>query len=466
MPSKVGDRRTVVGSLALSSGVSGSVSSHLHTPHHPEPLADSELAMLVAPGIGPTLHRRLMEAFGSAAGVLGASASALGRVEGVGRSRAAEIRRELDGVDPRREREAIARVGATIVVRGDARYPALLETIPDPPPALWVAGDLGSLASSMVAIVGARRCTMYGREQASRLAFALAECGFTIVSGGLGASTPPRTTARFALADGRSPCSVAASVTAIPPSMASSSAQSSGTARWPASFRPTIPRAPMAFRGETVSSPDSPWESSLSKRQSAAARSSRREKLRSRIIARSWRCRGQSTLPSRQVATELCERAGQAWLRVSATSWRSSRARGFWFAAPRRPSGAPQRRWTTSDARCGRNWRSRRSRRGLAPPIADQRARSRTPSRSRWPSSGQSGKCLQRSRSSSSRVMSCAASAGSSWVRAQPRPRAPHETAVATVLAWRVPAVRRAIRGWGFAVGGSGSSWKPHEAER
>ena len=66
----------------------------------------------------------------------------------------------------------------------DAAYPPLLRTIPGPPKELYYIGDI-SLASSgtCVAVVGARRCSDYGRYVATKLAGRLAENGVTVVSG-------------------------------------------------------------------------------------------------------------------------------------------------------------------------------------------------------------------------------------------------------------------------------------------
>jgi DNA processing protein len=49
---------------------------------------------------------------------------------------------------------------------------------------LWIRGRLDDSDLLSVAVVGARRCTAYGREQAARLSSLLGESGLTIVSGG------------------------------------------------------------------------------------------------------------------------------------------------------------------------------------------------------------------------------------------------------------------------------------------
>jgi DNA processing protein len=65
----------------------------------------------------------------------------------------------------------------------DEGYPPLLRSIPDPPPVLWVRGELAALARPAVAIVGSRAATAYALEVAARLAGELAERGVVVVSG-------------------------------------------------------------------------------------------------------------------------------------------------------------------------------------------------------------------------------------------------------------------------------------------
>ncbi len=80
------------------------------------------------------------------------------------------------------EVSTLARVGARLVALGDAEYPERLRAIADPPAALAVRGTLvpGEL---MVAVVGARRASQYGREMAAAIARGLAQAGVAVVSG-------------------------------------------------------------------------------------------------------------------------------------------------------------------------------------------------------------------------------------------------------------------------------------------
>ncbi len=149
----------------------------------PRDVPDSTLRVLLAPGMGAATLRRLRRHFGTDEAAASASTDDLRGVEGVG-PRAEALRRGLDAADPDRERRLMAEGGARLVLAGDHDFPALLAAIPDPPAALWLRGDFRPQDRLSLAVVGSRRCSAYGREQAGRLAAVLAECGLTIVSGG------------------------------------------------------------------------------------------------------------------------------------------------------------------------------------------------------------------------------------------------------------------------------------------
>lgn len=65
----------------------------------------------------------------------------------------------------------------------DREYPALLKTIHRAPSELFVNGEILPVDANAIAIVGARRSTLYGLEQCARLSYELALKGITIVSG-------------------------------------------------------------------------------------------------------------------------------------------------------------------------------------------------------------------------------------------------------------------------------------------
>ncbi|HEX2186864.1 MAG TPA: DNA-processing protein DprA, partial [Chloroflexota bacterium] len=85
--------------------------------------------------------------------------------------------------DPLRELERARRLGLTTLTWRDEAYPQRLAAIPDPPPVLYVRGDLEAAGEWSLAMVGTRRPTYYGRGVAERLATELAAAGVVVISG-------------------------------------------------------------------------------------------------------------------------------------------------------------------------------------------------------------------------------------------------------------------------------------------
>ncbi len=141
------------------------------------------LKLIRADSAGPTTFGRILKHFGSVDAALGASVSELTKVDGIGFNRAEKIAATRDRFDTARELERAERLGVWIINHADERYPALLKRIYDPPPILYIKGSLSSADNLSVAIVGSRRCGLYGQEQASRFAHLLSSAGFTICSG-------------------------------------------------------------------------------------------------------------------------------------------------------------------------------------------------------------------------------------------------------------------------------------------
>ena len=65
----------------------------------------------------------------------------------------------------------------------DPGFPARLKDIPEPPYGLFVRGQLPEPGRPSCAIVGARMCSAYGKEQAEQFASALSAAGVNIISG-------------------------------------------------------------------------------------------------------------------------------------------------------------------------------------------------------------------------------------------------------------------------------------------
>ena len=147
---------------------------------------DERLAALrlhLVSGIGPRLFGALVEHFGSARAAAEASAGVLAAVRGIGTDSAARMREGIAAADPEAEFQKAQDAGVRILIRGEPDYPIALSYLTDAPPVLYVKGTLVPEDAQAMAIVGMRKCSLYGQDQAERLAGGLARCGFTIVSG-------------------------------------------------------------------------------------------------------------------------------------------------------------------------------------------------------------------------------------------------------------------------------------------
>jgi DNA processing protein len=137
-------------------------------------------------GIGPILLGRLIEALGSAERAASATTAELRSIEGIGSAKTSKIYASLKASAEAADAELAKAdaLGVRIICPDDELYPLLLRQIPDPPAVLYVKGMLEPRDLNAFALVGSRKCSYYGREQAERFAGLLAGAGFTVVSGG------------------------------------------------------------------------------------------------------------------------------------------------------------------------------------------------------------------------------------------------------------------------------------------
>ncbi len=144
---------------------------------------DAFLALNLLPGIGPIRVRHLLERFRNPEAVLAASSGDLQRVPGIGGEMAQSICNWENLIDLSEEKRRIDDHGITLLTLEDKSYPAALREIHDPPFLLYMKGDIRPSDAAALGVVGSRRMTHYGKEQAHKLGFQLARAGFCIISG-------------------------------------------------------------------------------------------------------------------------------------------------------------------------------------------------------------------------------------------------------------------------------------------
>jgi DNA processing protein len=139
------------------------------------------LALYHAPGIGPASFHQLLEQFRDPADVLNASSRQLQQF-GLPDS-SIDALRHPDSRAIERDLEWQAQPGNRILTCRDPDYPALLREISDPPPLLYIHGNLQVLHEPQLAMVGSRNPTAAGRQTAIDFARHLSAAGLVITSG-------------------------------------------------------------------------------------------------------------------------------------------------------------------------------------------------------------------------------------------------------------------------------------------
>ncbi|MEJ5200055.1 MAG: DNA-processing protein DprA, partial [Anaerolineae bacterium] len=133
-------------------------------------------------GIGPARLRALLDYFGSIEEAWMAPADALADV-GLDRRSIANLIEARSALNLAAELAKVRKAGVEVLTWEDERYPERLRTINDPPPVLYIRGELRPTDDWAVAMVGTRKASAYGKEAARILATDLARAGVTIVSG-------------------------------------------------------------------------------------------------------------------------------------------------------------------------------------------------------------------------------------------------------------------------------------------
>ena len=138
-------------------------------------------------GVGPVKFNKLIKHFGSAKKAWNADISEFEKIAGknlTGKFR--KFRKEFD-IDE--DLKTLKKLRIEYISLSDKEYPSLLKKIPNPPIVLYIKGNKkllypqDSKSNKMIAIVGTRKVTSYGREITEMFAGELASAGLTIVSG-------------------------------------------------------------------------------------------------------------------------------------------------------------------------------------------------------------------------------------------------------------------------------------------
>ncbi|HED31475.1 MAG TPA: DNA-protecting protein DprA [Prosthecochloris aestuarii] len=148
------------------------------------------LTLCTIKGLEPARLRALLGTY-SPGSITQSSTRELSSVPGIGPTLAGDIHALLH--DTRkflsvtesisRRLEQLDTLGARLITILDDTYPGLLREIYDPPPFLFVRGDVSALSLPGIAVVGTRQATAYGKKATAGICGSLVRNGLTIISG-------------------------------------------------------------------------------------------------------------------------------------------------------------------------------------------------------------------------------------------------------------------------------------------
>ena len=141
------------------------------------------LALTRIKGLGCISFKKLASHFADPTQSLSATAAELSAIEGLDRNVVDGLLAFTQWDEVEREVQCANNAGVRIIPFGSGIYPNRLRTIADPPPCLYVKGEIRQEDDKAVAVIGTRSASHYGRRVARDLCRGLASLGFTVVSG-------------------------------------------------------------------------------------------------------------------------------------------------------------------------------------------------------------------------------------------------------------------------------------------
>ena len=142
-----------------------------------------QLALTLVPNIGDVQAKILIQHFGEVSAIFKAKTSTLEKIEGIGSVRAKSIKEFNDFHIAEKEQQFIEKYKVKTFFLTDPDYPKRLLNCYDSPTLLFYKGTADLNASKIVAIVGTRTNTEYGKQFTEKLVKDLSEQNITIISG-------------------------------------------------------------------------------------------------------------------------------------------------------------------------------------------------------------------------------------------------------------------------------------------
>ncbi len=133
--------------------------------------------------LGPIRIMNLIKHMGNAEKVWNSSREELERVQGITPKLSQVILEEKSAIQVDKNWREIMDKGIKVITFHEEDYPESLRYIHAPPALLYIRGESFSPQEKRIGVVGTRKCTPYGKKIVQEISTALAEQGFTVVSG-------------------------------------------------------------------------------------------------------------------------------------------------------------------------------------------------------------------------------------------------------------------------------------------
>ena len=143
-----------------------------------------EIAFTLIPLVGPVLGRQLITYCGSVEAVFSETKHRIKTIPGIGEEIASQVinTRPLF-IAAEEELQRMQKAGVQFIFYTDSTYPSRLLHIPDAPLNVYVKGNVNLNPERIVAIIGTRKPTVYGKACTEEIVQALSTYDVTVVSG-------------------------------------------------------------------------------------------------------------------------------------------------------------------------------------------------------------------------------------------------------------------------------------------
>ena len=142
------------------------------------------MALTERGGVGPRIFQQLLMRLGPPENILNADPEDFADIPRLGEEGPEKILRSLDHIGAFEQKiEQLSSQGIDTITYFDDLYPEMLREIGDPPPIIYIRGNVEALKSNFVALVGTTQATQPGIRLAVDLAKGFVEHGIGIASG-------------------------------------------------------------------------------------------------------------------------------------------------------------------------------------------------------------------------------------------------------------------------------------------